>query len=654
MSATLSIEKGSVLRRLLSAEFDRWASNYDTSANPMLVLEERVLTPLLPELEGRDVLDAGCGTGRWLHHCVGRHPASLTGVDISEAMLERAGEKLGAAAKLHCTAGKKLPVANASTDVIFGSFVLSYMESVEGFVEECARVTRSGAMVLLSDIHPTTAAKRGWRRTFRDGQESVELESYPHSLQLIVAAFRRHGFEVVNLLESCFGEPEREVFAAAGRLSDFDNLASVPAIYILKLARVSRTQRTLSNSEAVLNLVGARYALDPFESANGSICLQDGRIAALGSGTASSSVLLDLSGYLVLPGLVNAHDHLEFALFPNLGRAADEVPYANASEWSEEIHRKYASVIALHRTIPRNTCLWWGAVRNLLCGATSVCHHNQIYPLLRDQYFPVRVVTQFGWAHSLAVEPAVAERHRATPGDRPFILHVGEGTDRTSAEEIFDLDRLSLLSERTVLVHGLSLTGEGVKLLNKRSSSLVTCPTSNRFLFHKLPTAALLSSARSIALGSDSPLTAAGDLLDEIHCLRREIRLSAHTIYEMVTTKPAAMLRLDRGEGQICVNSVADLIAVVDCHGTPADALANLGFEQIELVIVGGRVQLASAAIYARLPEYFREGLEPVLVNGIRRWLRAPIAEMMRVATAVLGEGTLQMGGKQVSFATSL
>jgi ubiquinone/menaquinone biosynthesis C-methylase UbiE len=70
--------------------FDRWAEVYDEQANPLTALEERILLGLLPPLQGRDVLDVGCGTGRWLNRVAISEPRSLTGVDPSAAMLERA------------------------------------------------------------------------------------------------------------------------------------------------------------------------------------------------------------------------------------------------------------------------------------------------------------------------------------------------------------------------------------------------------------------------------------------------------------------------------------------------------------------------------------------------------------------------------------
>ena len=53
---------------------------------------------------------------------------------------------------------------------------------------------------------------------------------------------------------------------------------------------------------------------------------------------------LQLDGFLALPGLVNAHDHLEFNLFPNLGRG----PYPNAAAWAAGIYQPERPPIREH------------------------------------------------------------------------------------------------------------------------------------------------------------------------------------------------------------------------------------------------------------------------------------------------------------------
>ena len=67
--------------------FSRWAQVYDAQSNPLLLLEERRAAPLLPPVRGGNVLDVGCGTGRWLTRLEALHPDSLTGIDCSMAML---------------------------------------------------------------------------------------------------------------------------------------------------------------------------------------------------------------------------------------------------------------------------------------------------------------------------------------------------------------------------------------------------------------------------------------------------------------------------------------------------------------------------------------------------------------------------------------
>jgi hypothetical protein len=120
----------------------------------------------------------------------------------------------------------------------------------------------------------------------------------------------------------------------------------------------------------------------------------------------------------------------------------------------------------------------------------------------------------------------------------------------------------------------------------------------------------------------------------------------------MVTVKSASVLRLRNGEGRLRPGAVADLIAVRDKGLTPAETVAQLTVNQVELVILGGRVQLASDSLFASLPNSLQVGLQPLFVDGIRRWLRAPIDSLLTHAQKTLGRD-IRVGGKKVEHASA-
>ena len=399
-----------------------------------------------------------------------------------------------------------------------------------------------------------------------------------------------------------------------------------------------------------LQLTDSRLASGPSTWMDRIVRIEGEHIASIGEDTDSAVPVLDLSGYLILPGLINAHDHLEFGLFPTLGRSTEAASYQNYTEWAREIHNVHSAAITQHQRVPKAARLWWGAIRNLLCGVTTVCHHNPLYPDFQLPDFPVHVVSQFGWSHSLTFDPQLSERFHNTPVEFPFILHAAEGIDRQSCDEIFQLDRMHLLDKRTVLVHGLALTPEAVSLLNQRGAALIACPTSNLFLFARTLSRDLLASIERIALGSDSSITAAGDLLDEIRYSYSQIGLDADSIYKMVTFNSAEMLRLGHGAGRLLESEVADLIAVRGGHNTPASVLSELTFDKVELVLLSGQVQMASQSIYERLPQSIRSNMQLLDVAGHQRWLRAPLHSLFEAAEGILGEGNLMIGGRQVRY----
>ena len=354
---------------------------------------------------------------------------------------------------------------------------------------------------------------------------------------------------------------------------------------------------------------------------------------------------VDFKNYLILPGLINAHDHLEFNLFPRLGNG----PYANYEDWANDIYRPDRSPLLEHLSIPKHVRLWWGGIKNLLCGVTTVCHHNPYEEAVFGGEFPVRVLRRYGWAHSIAFEKDLPLAFRSTETGAPFILHLAEGTDERSKDEIFALNRLGALDCRTVIVHGVGLTADGHALRRQKGASLVWCPTSNRFTIGATIDARSICLEEKVALGSDSALTARGDLLDEIHAANNEEGVDADAVYAMVTESAAAILRLRDGEGRIQVGSVANLIAVREQDASPAETLVQADLSQIELVLIAGKPQLLSAEMVRRWPQSLLEGFEWITVEGTRRMVRAPIGHLLAEVSRYLS-APVRLAGKEISI----
>lgn len=321
---------------------------------------------------------------------------------------------------------------------------------------------------------------------------------------------------------------------------------------------------------------------------------------------------LDLSGLQILPGLINAHDHLQFSLFPRLGSG----PYPNATDWANDIHHPDRDPVRRHVQVPKHLRLIWGGLRNLAAGVTTVSHHDAYHPLF-DEDFPVRVIKNYGWAHSLEFEKAVRERFDATPAGAPFLIHLGEGTDAGAAEEIFRLHDLGALDQRTVLVHAVGLNQEGWDLVRKAGASVISCPRSNLFTLGKTldPQPEI-----PIALGTDSSLTTEGDLLDDLEFTK-----------DQSTETAARVLRLPE--------SPDDWIAAPRFGAPP------------ELVVIGGIIHLISPRLASGLRpsvrlEFHRLSIQtrpPVLV----RW---NIPQLLRDTRRHLDPEPVRLAGREVTL----
>jgi cytosine/adenosine deaminase-related metal-dependent hydrolase len=364
-------------------------------------------------------------------------------------------------------------------------------------------------------------------------------------------------------------------------------------------------------------LSGAEVARGPKTKERLDLEICSGKISAITppGERRSKGRYLDLSGCLILPGLINAHEHLEFSLFPRLGKGT----YQSAADWARDIYHPAESPIREHLLVPLSVRLRWGAVKNLLSGVTTVCEHNPYREHVFSRNFGVRVPRRYGWAHSFDFTSDLREKYQRTPKDWPFVLHLGEATKRESKREIHQLDAIGALNQRTVLVHAVALGTRGFHLVSKRGGSIVWCPTSNFFILGRTLADTVHKSGIRMALGTDSALSGEGNLLDEIRFANMRCGVSGTRLYDMVTRNPARIMRLLEGQGTLREGGCADLLVIRGAATqNPASALLRLRTGEMEMVFVRGKVKLASKNILKQLPVSLRRCMHRIQIEGMR------------------------------------
>jgi cytosine/adenosine deaminase-related metal-dependent hydrolase len=323
---------------------------------------------------------------------------------------------------------------------------------------------------------------------------------------------------------------------------------------------------------------------------------------------------IDCSNCFIYPGLINSHEHLEFNLFSRLG----EPPYPNAYEWGDDLHRRWKSEIAKIDEVPFRHRLWWGAWKNLFSGVTRVVHHNPYYVHFRMGY-PVDVVKRYTWAHSLRFDAdlkgALARRKAATP----FVIHLAEGRDDESFREVAELDQMGGIDDRTVAVHAIAIDQPDVELLIRNHASVVWCPSSNSYLFHRTTPIHYLHGRVPVALGTDSSLSGSISLFEELRVARNMSSLPGANLFEMVTSVPRRIFNLSSDAGAIVEKGRADLFVTAATAADPYERLTRCEPGDICLLMAEGKVVLSDESTVRQMHASLKPF--PLLLNGNERYV---------------------------------
>jgi cytosine/adenosine deaminase-related metal-dependent hydrolase len=375
--------------------------------------------------------------------------------------------------------------------------------------------------------------------------------------------------------------------------------------------------------------------------ADGAVLVEGNRIAAVGrwrdlSRANGHDSARDLGGVILLPGLVNAHCHLDYT---DMG---GQPPTKRFPDWIKGILARKAEA-----TYADYAQAWLrGAAMLARNGVTTVGDIEAVPELLPDVWTstPLRVASflELTGVRSkrdpLEIVQEAAGRIRALKPDRGYVslsphalysttpellrevakisrqkswqvtMHVSESLDEfdmyanrrgpffewmksqrdpddcgqgTPVEQI---EKMGLLSERFLAVHANYLKAGDIQLLAESGSSVVHCPRSHVFFQHEpFPYQALARAGVNVCLGTDSLASIIqGKTPAELN-LFTEMKVFAAAnpkvdpldIIRMATINGAKALNLPVGE--LAGDSFADMIAIPYENGLTGagDAIVN-------------------------------------------------------------------------------
>ena len=387
--------------------------------------------------------------------------------------------------------------------------------------------------------------------------------------------------------------------------------------------------------------------------ADGAVAIaDDGRIAAVGA-SAGLGVGEAFPGCVIVPGFVNCHTHLEYAMYAGFG---DGLPF---SSWiGLHVARKRLLDLDEMRAIATegaHACLESGITTVGDCsfagaaaeaaeatGLRAIVYlevfgrdgmamdrfaelRDRVEPALSDRvrlgvspHAPYTCTLEL-YAECAALGLPVATHLAESLAERAFLVD-GSGDWSAFADMLVPppgttgitmLAEAGLLGPGVMAAHCVDVDAGEIELLAAHGVGVAHCPRSNGILGCGVaPLADLLAAGLAVGIATDSPAsTPSFDLFDELRAAvvaarareRRPDALSAHRALELATLGGARVLGLDRDVGSLAPGKWADL-AVVSLDDSPLSPVED----PVVATVLGGSPERVAATLVAGEDRYRR------------------------------------------------
>ncbi len=463
-----------------------------------------------------------------------------------------------------------------------------------------------------------------------------------------------------SIAGKCFGRSyDGGEWASAAMTCGIGATNGAPPATGIEIITMPRRDRVLLQGVVVL----------PDRAFQGEVLVEGDTITCVGTSCGMLDAAVVRTNGLILPGLIDAHNHILFDVFDETHWSPSHV-YANHNQWTNEA--KYKALVDAKQYLngesgPGGVSLGceldkYGELKALVAGTTSV--QGSANPSDKACFAGLaRTIDQS--SNGLGVDrmqtatlfpsPASASSVCAnfeTGKTDAYVIHIGEGVDATSRDELAHLGSASptpgcLYSPHTTIVHGTAFGDAEMTTLAQHGMSLVWSPRSNVFLygggtdFTKTADVPLaLSKGINVALAPDWSIGGSQNLLDELRFADRldnaewGDQLTPQMLFQMATINAARALGVDDVLGSIAVGKKADLVVIPGDLANPYGALLAAKPTDVRLVMVGGVALYGDAAVAPLGPP--SPGCETVDICSAQKF--ACVAQANGTASNKLGQ----------------
>lgn len=167
---------------------------------------------LMPEVEGKSILDAACGPGKYAEILISQG-ANLTGFDMSPRMIEFAKErnKDSGTFFVHDLTNPFEMLKNESFDIVLCALAMHYVQDWALTIQEFYRVLKPKGLIIMSIEHPFFEFNyfkstkyfevEPVKCTWRGFGKPIEINSYRRPLNECITPLTDNGFYIDKLIE---------------------------------------------------------------------------------------------------------------------------------------------------------------------------------------------------------------------------------------------------------------------------------------------------------------------------------------------------------------------------------------------------------------------------------------------------------------------